>query len=135
MYGGIEGVEKRQTIKPNQEVYTLRMMRDKWVWEKQSPGGDEIPPARCQHVAQAIPPQNDKLFVFGGHHTPKVRLNDTWWFDTKNYIWTRAKGDKPVEENKESAIGAPAPRANAGSCFYKNKIYIYGGHGGHFYAR
>jgi hypothetical protein len=47
MYGGIEAVEKRQTIKPNQEVYTLRMMRDKWVWEKQSPGGDEIPPARC----------------------------------------------------------------------------------------
>jgi dynein heavy chain len=62
-------------------------------------------------------------------------LNDTWFFDTKDYTWTRAKGDKPVEENKESAIGGPSPRANAGSCFYKNKIYIYGGHGGLFYQR
>jgi len=73
--------------------------------------------------------------VFGGHASPTVRLNDTWFLNTKEYIWTRAPGDKSVEDNKESAIGGPPPRANAGACIYKNKIFIYGGHGGLNYAR
>ena len=30
---------------------------------------------------------------------------------------------------------APPPRANAGSCLYQGKIYIYGGHGGLNYSR
>jgi len=135
MYGGIEAAAPGGQVKPNNDVYTLRMMRDKWVWEKQNPTGDEIPPARSQHVAEVIPPVNDKMFVFGGHSTPTVRLNDTWFFNTKEFVWTRAKGDCKVENNKESAIGAPPPRANAGSCIYKNKVYIYGGHGGLNYAR
>jgi dynein heavy chain len=135
MYGGIEAAAAGGQVKPNNDVYTLRMMRDKWVWEKQNPSGEELPPARSQHVAEVLPPTNDKMFVFGGHSTPTVRLNDTWFFNTKEFVWTRGKGDKKVEQNKESAIGAPPPRANAGSCVYKNKVYIYGGHGGLNYAR
>jgi dynein heavy chain len=135
MYGGIEAAPTGGKVAPNADVFTLRMLRDKWVWEKQSPSGEETPPARSQHVAQVLPPGNDRMFVFGGHHTPTVRLNDTWMLNTKEYVWTRAKGDKATEENKESAIGAPPPRANAGSCVYKNKIYVYGGHGGLNYQR
>jgi dynein heavy chain len=73
--------------------------------------------------------------MFGGHASPTVRLSDTWFLNTKEFIWSRAKNDKAVEENKESAIGAPPPRANAGACYYNGKIYIYGGHGGLNYAR
>jgi dynein heavy chain len=73
--------------------------------------------------------------VFGGHSSPTVRMSDTWFLNTKDYSWTRCKGDKPTEANKESSIGAPPPRANAAACYYKNKIYIYGGHGGLNYAR
>jgi dynein heavy chain len=52
-----------------------------------------------------------------------------------DYSWKRANGDHTVDENQESPIGAPAPRANAAACFWKDKIYIYGGHGGLNYAR
>ena len=53
----------------------------------------------------------------------------------KDYTWTRVEGDHDVEPNQESPVGAPPPRANAGSYVYNNKVYIYGGHGGLNYAR
>lgn len=134
MYGGITRAGGKK-VEPNGDIFTLRMGRHDWVWEKQEQSGEELPHPRSQHVAIAIPPINDRMFVFGGHSSPTVRMNDTWWLNTKDYSWTRAKGDKPTEANKESAIGAPPPRANAAACFYKNKIYIYGGHGGLNYAR
>ena len=85
-----------------------------------------------------LTPKRDKIFVFGGHFSPTVRLNDCWWLrvqDGKPVRWSRVEGDKDVEENKESSIGAPPPRANCGACLSGNKIYIYGGHGGLNYAR
>ena len=50
-------------------------------------------------------------------------------------FWQRVEGDRQVPPNEQSAIGAPAPRANMGYCYANNKIYIYGGHGGLNYAR
>ena len=75
------------------------------------------------------------MFVYGGHFSPSQRLNDTWVLNAKELSWTRAKGDASIEENKESPIGAPPPRANAGAAYYNGKIYVYGGHGGLNYSR
>jgi N-acetylneuraminic acid mutarotase len=48
--------------------------------------------------------------------------------------WRRV-GDKPAMDNQESSIGAPSPRANMGSCVFKGKVVIFGGHGGLNYER
>ena len=48
--------------------------------------------------------------------------------------WRRV-GGKPSMENKLSDIGAPTPRANCGSCVFKGKVIIFGGHGGINYER
>ena len=103
-------------------------------WDVEKPSGDEIPPARAQHVALATP-DNQDVFVFGGHASPTTRLSDTWWLNVQSMQWRRAQGDKSVGENQESAIGGPPPRANCGACYYQGKYYIYGGHGGLNYAR
>ena len=48
--------------------------------------------------------------------------------------WRRI-GGKPSLENQESDIGAPTPRANMGSCCFKGKVVVFGGHGGIGFAR
>jgi dynein heavy chain len=77
----------------------------------------------------------DRIFVYGGHASPTQRLNDCWWLKVSDYSWSRCVGDKSVASNQESAVSAPPPRANAGSCQYNGKFWIYGGHGGLNYAR
>jgi len=100
--------------------------------------GDQ-PVARAQHVAICPPkshPKCESIFVYGGHASPIRRLNDCWWLDTKGDCkWTRLAGDKDVEANQDSTIGAPPPRANCGYCFAEGKVFIYGGHGGLGYKR
>lgn len=80
-------------------------------------------------------PKADKVFIFGGHHGPKRRLNDTWFLEVKTMEWRRVGNDKDSGENLESASGAPAPRANVGACVYDDKVYLFGGHGGLMYSR
>jgi hypothetical protein len=42
---------------------------DTYQWYKENATGDEKPLARTQHLALATP-KNDRVFIFGGHHTP-----------------------------------------------------------------
>ena len=95
---------------------------------------DDRPLPRSQHVAVSL---NDgsRVFVFGGHHTPKCRLNDTWIYQVPQKTWLRIGDEAENTENNASTIGAPDPRANMGSVFYEGKIYIQGGHGGLGFAR
>jgi hypothetical protein len=53
------------------------------------------------------------VFVFGGHHSPQARLNDTWFFEIKTGVWRRVGNEKDNTENLESSIGGPSPRANS----------------------
>lgn len=97
-----------------------------------------MPCPRTQHIAIATP--NKEVFVFGGHASPTVRLNDCWMLKIPNpnnpeVIWERIEGDMDVEPNEQSTVNAPGPRANMGSTLFGNKVYIYGGHGGLNYAR
>jgi dynein heavy chain len=75
------------------------------------------------------------VFVFGGHHNPQCRLNDTWFFEVKNGVWRRIGNEKDNTTNLESSIGAPSPRANSSCVLYEGKIYLFGGHGGLSYSR
>jgi dynein heavy chain len=77
----------------------------------------------------------DRVFVFGGHHSPQCRLNDTWFFEVKTGVWRRIGNEKDNTENLESTIGAPSPRANSSAVVYEGKIYVFGGHGGLSYSR
>lgn len=134
MIGGIEDASKDSKIAPSGDVYSMKLHLKECRWEKEKCTGDEIPPARAQHIALATP-KYDRVFVYGGHHSPTQRLNDCWWLKVSDYSWHRVTGDKAVACNQESAISAPPPRANAGACFYQGKFWIYGGHGGLNYAR
>lgn len=74
--------------------------------------------------------------MFGGHHNPSTRLNDSWILDPNNFSWRRVKGEEPsTPKNQVSPTGAPAPRAASAAALLGNKIYLYGGHGGIGYAR
>jgi len=94
LYGGIEDAKKNGKIQPNGDIYTMKIASSgDCTWEKQSPQGDECPVARTQHIALATP-KNDRVFVFGGHHNPKTRLNDCWFLTTKDFEWVRVGGEK-----------------------------------------
>jgi len=93
-----------------------------------------VPPARAQHIAITTPKQ-DQLFVFGGHASPQVRLNDTWFLTINGLTWKRADGDNATPKNQDSISGAPAPRANTAATLLNGKIYLFGGHGGVNYQR
>jgi dynein heavy chain len=73
--------------------------------------------------------------MFGGHHDPKTRLNDTWFFNIKEMEWRRVGSEKNNTENLASTIGAPSPRANTGAIILNDKVYLFGGHGGLNYSR
>lgn len=112
-------------------------------WEKKTQEGDQLPRPRTQHAAVGLgtkaEPKNE-IFIFGGHASPTVRLNDCWILKMPNannpdVIWQRIEGDNDVAANEHSQIGAPLPRANMGATLYEGKVYIYGGHGGHNYER
>jgi len=107
----------------------MKLASNDCTWYKENPTGEEKPLARSQHIAITTP-KNDRVFVFGGHHSPQARLNDTWILQVKELEWRRIGTDKDSTTNQESTIGAPGPRANMGACLYQGKVYIFGGHGG-----
>lgn len=93
------------------------------------------PLIRTQQTAVLLP--GKKIWIFGGHHNPQCRLNDTWFLDPMSFEWRQAKGEEGFNalDNQVSPTDGPAPRASAAACFLNGKIYLYGGHGGSGYAR
>jgi len=139
MYGGIMDPGTAMKIQPTNEIFKLSIRGSKANWDKIEISGEQ-PIPRSQHVAINPPKghaRSEQVFIFGGHASPMRRLNDCWWLDTKGgeYKWTRVAGDKDVEPNGESVIGAPGPRANCGYCYAEGKVFVYGGHGGVGYKR
>jgi len=132
LFGGIENSTNGK-IQPNGDLYVMKMGPTDVTWVKEEAIGDEKPLARTQHTAIATP--DNRIFIFGGHHTPQARLNDTWFLNCKDFEWHRVGKDADNLTNSASTIGAPEPRANAGSCLYQGKIYLFGGHGGVSYER
>lgn len=55
----------------------------------------------------------------------------------KDNAWSQPPNQKSQgsPKNAESKIGAPEPRADTTATFHKNKVYIFGGHGGVGYSR
>jgi tRNA wybutosine-synthesizing protein 3 len=129
MFGGLRQ-NKAGKVEVCDEVYTLRLANKECNWTKQGEKwGDNGPLSRSQHTAVAF---TDKLWVFGGHFTPQVRLNDVWIYDTKNNSWFQPPWqDKITPTNNKTTGGGPCPRANSAAVIYGNKVYLFGGHGGY----
>lgn len=123
LYGGISG-NKGGSVGPDGDVYMMKMGSTDVTWTKETVNGDEKPLARSQHTAVTCGAKNDRVFVFGGHHDPKTRLNDAWFFNVKDMEWVRIGAEKDNITNAASQIGAPAPRANAAAINYEGKIYL-----------
>jgi len=91
LFGGIEDT-KGGRPKPSSDIYTMKLGPNDVNWTKETPNSDDNPLARAQHIALTTP-KNDKVFVFGGHHSPSARLNDTWYFIVKEMAWMRVGKD------------------------------------------
>jgi len=90
LFGGIES-NTNGKIQPNGDLYVMKMGPNDVNWMKEEAIGDEKPLARTQHTAIATP--DNRIFIFGGHHTPQVRLNDTWFLNCKDFEWHRVGKD------------------------------------------
>lgn len=134
MMGGIANPKKGAKIAPNNEIYTLKVGNTDAHWFKEKVAG-ELPPERSQHTALAMP--GDKLFVFGGHHTPQVRLNDVWILNCKQgFEWSHPDNqDTDTPKNAPHKANGPEPRANSAAVLVGNKIWLFGGHGGESFTR
>jgi hypothetical protein len=89
LYGGIESDAKTGNVAPNNDIYIMRMGPQEAKWFKESCNSEDKPIARTQHLAVPCPinDKDSKVFMFGGHHDPKTRLNDTWFFNVKELEW------------------------------------------------
>mmetsp|Transcript_7679 Transcript_7679/g.7086 ORF Transcript_7679/g.7086 Transcript_7679/m.7086 type:complete len:306 (+) Transcript_7679:36-953(+) len=140
LYGGIDNAKKGAKIVPTNDVYIMKMGKVDCNWFKEKFTGEMTPPPRTQHIAMMTPghekDKKDRLFVFGGHTTPQIRLNDAWFLNTQTLAWKKADSDEPcTPKNQDSLVGAPGPRANTSAALLDNKVYIFGGHGGVNYQR
>ena len=89
----------------------------KWTGEIAGKG----PSARSRHTCT---PVEHFLVIFGGLNH-RVRYNDVWIYDTKNKAWTELR----VEASEAEDV--PAPRAHHAATVVGDKLYVFGGYGGH----
>jgi len=76
MYGGIEDRQSNKIV-PTADIWQLNVGNRDCQWERKQPEGDVQPTPRTQHAAVSTPKK--EIFVFGGHASPTVRLNDCWF--------------------------------------------------------
>lgn len=85
MFGGIDpSIKKNGKIFPNNQVYTVKVVKDNIEWRLVQCGGD-VPLERTNHAACAI--STDKLFIFGGFYTSNLRFNDVYMLKTTDFNW------------------------------------------------
>lgn len=137
LFGGVKQGDEG-SVGPTDEVYSLRISKDKCNWQKLTPRSKngQMPLPRTQHIAIAL--NDDRLWIFGGHHSPNSRLNDVWILDPNRDEWWCPDWQKEVTPNNQACpSGGPCPRANSAATLYKHgdKVYLFGGHGGLNYQR
>ena len=64
--------------------------------------------------------------VFFGGLNHRVRYNDVWIYDTKQQVWTELKVSA-----KDTAEDVPPPRAHHGATLVDDRLFVFGGYGGH----
>jgi hypothetical protein len=75
LFGGLDNKKKDGKIRPNNQVYTLKVnAKEESVWTEITCDGDEIPMPRSNHAACKI--DNTNMFVFGGLYSSNQRFND-----------------------------------------------------------
>ncbi|KAL1925632.1 uncharacterized protein VTP21DRAFT_515 [Calcarisporiella thermophila] len=86
---------------------------DTMSWSKPKTHGEPPPPCRA-HSCTLV---DKRLFLFGGGDGPVKYFNDLYILNTETLLWTKANTQGQP----------PTPRRAHSSCFYNNKLYIFGG--------
>jgi dynein heavy chain len=140
LFGGCiydEGFERDESrARTSNTLYTFDLNAKEW--KKPKLGSSEVPSPRWHHTATRF---DSKLVIFGGFQDDSKRLNDVWVLDTNAYKWTQ-----PIKLKSESEISpdtslrnrlgpSPFPRGEHAAAKIGEKLYIFGGYGGHGFAR
>ncbi|MCQ2816062.1 MAG: AAA family ATPase, partial [archaeon] len=130
LFGGVVNGLSDPTLKkvaPSNEVWILdALSKNMYNWTKPANLAGDVPTPRANHTATTIKVQerDESIFIFGGLGE-EGKLNDC-------YIWTPLP-DCSFEKIDLKDEDCPAPRASHAACFYKGKVYIFGGNGGRGY--
>ena len=134
---------------PTADLYKLDVASEtEYYWTKLKPEErGHVPLARWHHTATKINPH--EFVVFGGFSSVKDHpwLNDTWTFDNRTEKWSLLPVQIDVQVNKANVgvpsdqisqfkrIESPCPRGSHSACIVGDFIFVFGGLGGHGFAR
>lgn len=125
--------------RPLDELHVARLGKSEIQWRRLHFPKDMRPLARWRHSACLI--NKTQVVIFGGHHAPNLRLNDLWIFDSVSMEWIQPYFPQaPDNMSSESCSrlsqhGAPSARGGHTASVIGRYIYVFGGYGGHGYAR
>lgn len=100
LFGGLDNKRKNGKIRPNNQVFTLKINnKGVAVWMEITCEGDQIPLARSNHAACRI--GGNMMFVFGGLYQSNQRFNDVHILKVvpgqKKYQWLQPENQKPLK--------------------------------------
>ncbi|CAD7704939.1 unnamed protein product [Ostreobium quekettii] len=99
------------------DLYELDTSNEEgYGWREVS--ASSVPEPRARHAAIVI--DSNRFLIFGGINK-RQRYNDVWVFDWKTKAWSQ-----PAVEGTP-----PAPRAHFTATKFFDKVFIFGGYGGH----
>lgn len=110
MFGGIDpAIKKNGKMFPNNQVYTVKVVKDNIEWRQVQCGGD-VPLERTNHAACAI--SQEKLFIFGGFYTSNLRFNDVYILKTSTFlIQPTSTGNSPPTNDPAWNPRTPSPKS------------------------
>lgn len=122
---------------PLGDLHVLHLGKTEATWSKTDVKG---PMARWKHSACVV--NETQIVVFGGHHSPNLRLNDVWVFDSVTMEWSQpyvpeTPGFRSTDDEYHvpSENRAPSARGGHTATPVGNGMWVFGGYGGHGYAR
>lgn len=125
--------------RPLDELHVAHIGKAEIQWCRLHLPKDLRPLARWRHSACLI--NETQIVIFGGHHAPNLRLNDLWIFDSISMEWTQpgvpqTPGIMSSESySRLSQHCVPSARGGHTASVIGRYIYVFGGYGGHGYAR
>ena len=157
MFGGMRAAinptesEKGGTL--SNELYSLSLKPGGDVhWSKVTASG-RTPPPTWRHSANSFGPStkskntgttssteaDTQIVIFGGFTGGIERSNEVWVLNTEHLTWSRPVASAAYAKNdghsKGKHDGVPAARGSHSSAVMNNELVVFGGYGGHGYAR
>ena len=129
-------------------VEILEFTEQPYEWTSVAINSDTKPAARQKHTATLVGP--GRVLIFAGRGGEQgTGMNDCWLYDDSEKTWEAVGGMSEEDEaNAEAEEGSslfvgqvrhdasrPAPRSEHTANLIGENIFIFGGYGGHAYAR